>query len=177
MAERVAEVLVHDHEDLSLLLNGLRLALAKRDVDSCFEQLDRFWARLAMHIRAEHLHLFPAILGAVESCFDAHGPTLAEVNAAIETLREDHNFFMQQLAESIKSFRAALGQKSPPTGAFDSVGDRIKTVANRLDQHNQLEEEKVYQWAALVLSAAELRTLNASLRRELDNLPPRFTTV
>lgn len=29
-----------------------------------FERLDYLWARLAVHVRAGHLHLFPALLAA-----------------------------------------------------------------------------------------------------------------
>jgi hemerythrin superfamily protein len=177
MVESVPDLLGRDHHELSLLLDRLRLALIGQDLDSCFQLLDEFWARLAMHIRAEHLHLFPAIVRAAECRRDDRRPALEEVNAAIDALRADHNFFMQQLSESIKSFRAAMTQEKQPLPVCDSVRDRINAVADRLEEHNQLEEGQVYQWATLLLSKTELGSLNTSLRRELDNMPPRFQQV
>jgi hypothetical protein len=177
MEETVPDLLGHDHQELSLLLDRLRLALKGQDLDSCFQLLDEFWARLAMHIRAEHLHLFPAILRAAECRRDNHRPAIEEVHAAIEALRADHNYFMQQLSEAIKSVRAAMTQQVQPLTICDSVRDRINAVANRLEEHNQLEEGQVYLWASLLLSKIELEGLNISLRRELDNLPPRFQQV
>ncbi len=50
-----------------------------------FEKLDIFWARLAMHIRAEHLHLFPVTLKALESKDD---PDYKAAAKAIDQLHE-----------------------------------------------------------------------------------------
>lgn len=174
MEERVPQLLAGDHEGLSGLLAELRLALARQNLQSAFDLLDLFWARLAMHIRAENLHLFPTILGTVHSGIAGGKPAADEVTAAIDTLREDHNFFMQQVSASIKSLRAAMAQKPPPPDIYESVSDRIETVSGRLDQHNLLEEGQVYQWPALLLSPVQVERLKDSLRRELDNLPPRF---
>jgi len=60
------DLLGHDHTDLGESLSELFAALNAGDVEKSYERLDMFWARLAMHIRAEHLHLFPAILRTVE---------------------------------------------------------------------------------------------------------------
>jgi hemerythrin-like domain-containing protein len=174
MEESVPQVLGEDHQDLSGLLAQLRSALNGRNLHFGFRLLDLFWARLAMHIRAENLHLFPAILAAAKSRPVGGRPTCDEVTVAIEALRQDHNFFMQELSESIQSFRAALTQEALPQGICESVSDRIEIFSKRLDRHNRLEEEQVYQWAALVLSPTQLQRLNASLRRELGNMPPRF---
>ena len=48
-------LLVHDHLDLKELLVRVVAALKGVDAVAAFDLLDRFWARLAMHIRAEHL--------------------------------------------------------------------------------------------------------------------------
>ncbi len=40
----------------------LKSALHAGDVEASHTGLDLFWARLAVHIRAEHLQLFPAII-------------------------------------------------------------------------------------------------------------------
>ena len=60
-------LLAHDHSELDALLAAAFSALAAGPVERGFEAVDVFWARLAMHIRAEHLHLFPAVLGAVDA--------------------------------------------------------------------------------------------------------------
>ena len=69
-----------------------------------FELLDLFWARLAIHIRAENLHLFPALANAPASRFTGKGglPTRDEAHNVLLQLRSDHDFFMKELAEMIK---------------------------------------------------------------------------
>ena len=52
------------------------------------------WARLAVHIRTEHLHLFPAIARRVNAA-----------ERAIDRLRADHDFFMRELAQAIAILR------------------------------------------------------------------------
>ncbi|HEX6045334.1 MAG TPA: hemerythrin domain-containing protein, partial [Pyrinomonadaceae bacterium] len=56
--------LADDHEDLHQLLEQLKKALHETDAGVPRGALDLFWARLAVHIRAEHLRLFPAVLSA-----------------------------------------------------------------------------------------------------------------
>ncbi len=65
----VSEILEHDHEQLSELLHGVKSNLHQHDAGQGFELLDHFWARLAVHIRAENLCLFPAILNAPGKLF------------------------------------------------------------------------------------------------------------
>ena len=57
-------ILEHDHASLDQLLTKLDQELAEPSEDRAFELLDLFWARLAVHIQAEHLHLFPALVNA-----------------------------------------------------------------------------------------------------------------
>lgn len=52
--------LADDHSEMDALLEEFFDALCCADVELIYQTLDFFWARLAMHIRAEHLHLFPA---------------------------------------------------------------------------------------------------------------------
>jgi hypothetical protein len=47
-------------------------------------------------------------------------------------------------------------------------------VFERLREHNRLEEEEVYHWPLALLSGAERDRQDAAVRRELENLPPRF---
>lgn len=58
-------LLAHDHEELDRILRSLYAALDADDVEEGFKQLDLFRARLGVHIRAENLRLFPAILDAL----------------------------------------------------------------------------------------------------------------
>ncbi len=54
-----------DHQSLADLLNDLTSALnptsGQHDVVRIFRLLDLFWAKLAVHIRAENVCIFPAI--------------------------------------------------------------------------------------------------------------------
>jgi hypothetical protein len=171
-------LLAKDHEALDKLLNALLAALDKRDAPTAFARLDLFWARLAMHIRGEHVHLFPAILRALHSD-NGKGvdetPTPAEVREAIAQLRCDHDFFMHELAVAIKAMRdhqTTAGVDS--TSAIESVRQMIATVRDRLEVHNKLEEDMVYRWPAKLLEPAEQTALEVQILGELKNLPPRF---
>lgn len=65
-------LLAHDHSELDSTLAGLVSALFEGDAARSLERLDLFWARLAMHIRAENLYLFPALLRAAELIENRH---------------------------------------------------------------------------------------------------------
>jgi hypothetical protein len=54
--------LAPDHAALHDVLSQLHTALNSGDVAGSHSQLDLFRARLAVHIRAEHLYLFPAVM-------------------------------------------------------------------------------------------------------------------
>lgn len=171
------EILKHDHNKLARQLETLKSSLQNCGLDE-FQVLDLFWAQLAVHIRAEHLCLFPAILGADRKQFGVDGvPSFEKVELAIAQLRSDHNFFMDQLAEAVKTFREILVQ-SPPAAELatklDSISARVSVVASRLESHNLLEEEQVYTWPQLILDSNQLDDLSASMKKELENLPARF---
>ena len=69
----IPQLMEKDHEALDEVLQRLESSLEKHELLSSFELLDLFWARLAVHIRAENVRLFPTILSA---CPDAFGTTL-----------------------------------------------------------------------------------------------------
>jgi iron-sulfur cluster repair protein YtfE (RIC family) len=171
----IEEFLLQDHETLAALLDDLSLALQRPDVLRAFELLDRFWARLAVHIRAENVCLFPAILNAPAKLFVAENgfPEVNEVRAAIAKLRNDHNFFMDELGRTLKTMRGLLSAEhhEDERQQIDNVVLRISAVASRLKEHNKLEEEKVYPWPTIVLTAGELARLHDALRFALRNLP------
>jgi hypothetical protein len=166
-----------DHDSLDELLDSLRAALASGDVRVAHELLDRFWARLAVHIRAEHLLLFPTILAAPKELFTGRdgAPTRDEATATVKRLREDHNFFMHELALAVITARGLLSNDSRTADAeLDAVREMVEAVALSLAEHNKIEEEQLYNWSALLLSEEERADIAAGVRRELQNLPARI---
>lgn len=160
-------LLAEDHSELGGLLDESIAAARSGDGTRAFRQLDRFWARLAMHIRAEHLHLFPVLL-------EAAG--ISDVEVTISRLREDHNYFMQELAELVKVMRKLTEEKiDDPMTQLKEVESRLERVKERLRTHNEIEELNVYPLTNTALSAEKARTLDTKMRKELENLPPRFT--
>src|ERR1051325_8507581 len=150
------ERLLDDHNAVGEVLKQLLTALDNKDVQTSHAKLDLLWARLAVHIRAEHLHLFPAI----ESKTTAAQPT-------IETLRTDHAFFMRDLAHAIRLLR--------DEGKLTAVTDIVREVEKRLTTHNEIEEHQIYRWSSTMLTEPEQLNLLARINAELENHPPRFS--
>jgi hemerythrin superfamily protein len=171
----MSEFLANDHAELDRLLDELCLALQKGEVREIHQRLDRFWARLAVHIRAEHLVLFPAILRAVQG--DLRGtPSLTDAEKMIEELRSDHDFFMHELSRAIKLVRELLktSANEPRRKELETVEAIVGAVVERLTAHNQLEEEGIYIWVGQVLNEPEQSELAARVQAELARMPPRF---
>ena len=174
------QLLADDHAELDLLLNNVFTALDAGDARRAFQKLDSFWARLAMHIRAEHLHLFPAILGAIETQKSAENgslPSSQAAQSAIIELREDHDFFMRELSGAIKQLRGLHENRqteSEITEQISSVRETIAAVRRRLESHNEKEESEIYKWADALLSEPQRAALNERMKKEIENLPPRF---
>ncbi len=165
-------MLGNDHTELDALLEDTFAALAGGDHSAVFARLDYFWARLAMHIRAEHLHLFPAIL---HSQVEEQPVGEASIDVLIEQLRVDHNFFMTELAGAVKTMREILQNViDDPLPRLTEVKHRLKSVRIRLVVHNDIEEARVYPLMGTSLSRADSAEIYAEMKRELDNLPPRF---
>ena len=143
--------LVNDHADLHRLLEQLKKALREKDGDTARSTLDLFWARLAVHIRAEHLRLFPAVINAAPS--------------VVAQLRDDHDFFMHELA-------AAMSKVAD----LEQVATIVKAVEERLASHNELEEREIYGLIASILSPEERTQLASQIDEELMKHPPRFAT-
>ena len=153
MLSKGTQRLVDDHVALDELLRQLQTALDHGDVDASYAKLDLFWAKLAVHIRAEHLHLFPCVLNGE--------------SAVIEQLRDDHEFFMRQLASAIETIRKGQG--------LNTVNDIVLAIEQRLVQHNHVEETNVYHLATTVLNPEELAELSQRISSELEKRPSRFT--
>jgi len=175
------DLLTHDHSELDELLDRIFAAFEGSTTEQIYQTIDVFWARLAMHIRAEHLHLFPAILSMLESPKhpkENRVPNSEVVRNAIASLHEDHDFFMRELAGAIKQMRD-LRQKNYEDSAnrLLTVSETIIAVKGRLETHNEREETDVYRWAERLLNQSELADLNGRMQKELDNSPPRFGRI
>jgi hemerythrin-like domain-containing protein len=169
-------LLAHDHAELDALLAAAFSALAAGDVERSFRNLDLFWAYLAMHIRAENVHLFPALLQASERSPRTGGvPAPETVREIITRLRADHDFFMIELAAAMKQLRE-LHQSDRQDSApiFAKVRQQVSRVHDRLEAHNALEEAQVYHWAGAFLDGSQQKVLNEKLQQELNYLPARF---
>lgn len=149
------QILSDDHDAVDEVLKQLLTALQDRDVQTSHAKLDLLWARLAVHIRAEHLHLFPVIAERVN-----------EAAPVITNLRADHEFFMRELAEAVGTLREAT---------LASVLDTVRAVEKRLTSHNEIEEKQVYHWVGSVLTDSEQAALAARINAELEKRPSRFS--
>lgn len=159
-----------DHEEVGKILDHTFAALERGDRQHASERLDYLWARLAMHIRAEHLHLFPALLKAASLDDNA-----AALEGVIEQLRADHNFFMQELALAVKTMGEVLDDDNGGSMMdLVEVKERMKNLGRRLITHNDIEESRVYPLVELLLSSDEAAEIRRKMKSELDNLPPRF---
>ena|SRR5215216_3630234 len=168
----MSQRLARDHEDLDTLRDELCAALEGSDVREIYRRLDLFWARLAIHIRAEHLDLFPAILHALSSSED-----VAQAQHTIEALRRDHDFFMHELAKAIATMRGLLNatDRKLINEEQESVRRIIAAVRERLSAHNSMEENEVYLWPARLLNEVEQAELHERVEVELRRIPPRFS--
>ena len=171
-----AELLIHDHAELGDLLAQLIAALKANDIARSHATLDLFWARLAIHIRAEHLHLFPAISAAIKANPGFSDDTVdpLEPQKLIVVLRDDHNFFMRELTDAIVILRRLVNEPEPDAALLADVLKTIDGVRARLVKHNQIEEQGVYLWTSTLLTQADQVELVAKVHKELENMPPRF---
>ncbi len=173
--QQAASVLADDHSEIDTLIEDLLAALSERDQSKVFARLDLLWARLAVHIRAEHLCLFPSILEA-DFSIQGGGPEHQEVQSAIDQLRLDHEFFMRELGAVVDTMRkhVNVSDHEVVSKQFREVRSSVIEIQLRLVKHNQLEEDHVYKWVNLLLGEAERSVLAARIRREIENMPPRF---
>lgn len=170
------ERLAHDHSEVDKLLADLNAYLDSSDFVRSYGAADLFWARLAVHIRAEHLHLFPTVLRALSgsSKSDIEGAlSLNEAEKSVESLRDDHDFFMRELSRVVASLRT-VATDGAPDDRLAEVRRRIDAVKARLLKHNQIEEQGIYLWVATLLNETGKEMLAKEVAKELDNMPPRF---
>jgi len=159
------DILADDHAELDAMMSNALAMVETKDHIYIYDKIDRFWARLAMHIRAEHLHIFPALLKTLDLA-DNGKP----VENLIGDLKKDHDFFMRELADIIKFLRKMdVGDKN----GLRQVKKRLVSIAERLAAHNESEEKTIYPAAAQLGSTH----LIAMVDKELKNMPPRFASV
>jgi len=179
MISEASQRLADDHSALDEVLREFRKALDTGDVATIHARLDLFWARLGVHIRAEHLHLFPAIINGLSNMTDDQtgAPTRNEGRLAVKRLRADHDFFMHELAQAIGILRDLV--KATDRRAIDEgmrvVREAVLEIEKRLIIHNELEETQIYRWAETILSEQEQAELATRINAELANRPPRFS--
>ena len=161
--------LLDDHNAVSEVLKQLLTALDNKDVQASYSRLDLLWARLAVHIRAEHLHLFPTVLRRLTATINSPvASDLSEAQSIVENLRADHDYFMRELARAIGVLREFPEQ-------IGAVGDTVRAIEKRLVTHNETEENQIYRWASTILTEPEQTDLAARINAELENRPPRFS--
>jgi len=169
------KLLSEDHHELDQLLVAVKSALEGNDARQIYSVLDLFWARLAMHIRAEHLQLFPSIVKNIEKGH-AELEWAGIVDKTIDALRDDHDFFMHELANAIKMTREL--QREVDLNESDSrlieLRHKLATVSARLEKHNVTEEKIIYPLPHTLLAPAERSALANRIGRELENMPQRF---
>ena len=168
---QVSEQLIADHAAVGKVLKEVQGALLSSEVKTAYTKLDLFWARLAVHIRAEHLHLFPTVLDSFE------GSSLDEAQTVILELRRDHDFFMHELARAIEITRklSTVGEHPIPEEELNTVTNIVLGVEERLLGHNEVEENQIYRWATTLLNSEEQAKLANQITTELRKHPPRFT--
>ena len=176
MTNPVKFVLEADHESLGHLLSELEAEFASQHFEHALELLDLFWARLAVHIRAENLHLFPALANASPSLFTGKNglPTHDEAQHLLLRLRKDHEFFMKDLAARVKTMREIVGSPLVHLEEIKEVRRGMNTVKKRLLVHNRMEEKQVYTWPVLLFDEVTVAQLCEGLQHELNNLPGRL---
>src|SRR6185295_6482535 len=99
-------------------------------------------------IRAEHLHLFPGVLKGINEAVAEQVPAmLSETRATIERLRADHDYFMHQLARAVEKMRMLLtvSEQLAIVEGLAIVRDTISEIEQKLADHNQIEENQIYQ--------------------------------
>ncbi|HEV2861882.1 MAG TPA: hemerythrin domain-containing protein [Pyrinomonadaceae bacterium] len=175
----MTELLAADHAEVDALFRDLWEEFDRGRARAVFEKLDYLWARLAVHIRAEHLHLFPKLLSAVsagDGGREGGQPEEEEVRGAVERLREDHDFFMHELAWAVNAARdLSARDEGNASGPLRRIRQRVEAVAGRLGEHNLVEERQVYLWPESLLGEDARAGLGREMKREIENLPPRFS--
>lgn len=179
MNEQLEVLLAEDHESLGKLFTELDGELTNANVIRGIELLDLFWAKLAVHVRAENLHLFPALSNVPNLLLTARDglPTYEQAQNVLTRLRSDHDFFMKELALAIKAMREMAAREFTSVNEVELLRIRLTVIKGRLDDHNAIEEEEVYVWPSLLFDDRTTAAISERVQHELQNLPPRFAQI
>jgi iron-sulfur cluster repair protein YtfE (RIC family) len=161
----VHSALEADHRELDFLLEAVRRSLETGDAYEVYKRLDLFWARLAVHIRAEHVVLFPAL--------EEHAADRAETEDLLARLRSDHDLFMTELGRAIKALRPVLNFGNDAE-TIQIVRSHLEGVKVRLAEHNEIEEARVYGRVSK-FEPAVLEEVHAAVMTQLNKMPRRFS--
>ncbi|MBL0311602.1 MAG: hemerythrin domain-containing protein [Holophagaceae bacterium] len=147
--------LAADHREIDRLFRDAMAAMGRSHRLDAHALLDRIWMRLAVHIRAEHKAVFPVLAEA-----------RPDLGIHLQTLREDHDFFMASLAGAVKVMQ-------DPLPDFASTREGVEAVRLRLISHNALEEELIYPAVDQLSHEQQVRVIG-DVSRELTFLPKRY---
>jgi len=165
----IHEQLENDHKELDILIDRTMAAIEAGDATETFANLDFFWARLGVHIRAEHLRLFPAVRDVAQRSSE-----LENIPEILGVLREDHDYFMTELARAMKAMRLVFSFGNEAE-TFAVVRELLQGVIERLKIHNEIEEQQIYTLTGdAFLEPAAAEELLSSVRAELGRYPNRF---
>jgi len=167
------KLLTIDHAELDALLDDV-IGRLEDGVENAFPLLDLFWARLAMHIRAEHLRLFPAVLERAKKTNPAGSQLPSNIPLVVDQLHSDHDFFMRELARAIKAMRLVFyfGNENETTAVVQQL---LEGVRDRLLEHNRIEEDIIYPLVAdALIGEVAAKELGKAVQREIEKLPQRF---
>ena len=154
-------------------MSELQRSLSTDDVVRIYRSLDLFWARLAVHIRAEHLVLFPAIQESL--CDDLVKQNT--ISGTLKDLRLDHDFFIKELSRAVKAMRLVADFGNEPE-TIDIVRGFVEGVVNRLNTHNSIEEEEIYPLTRNMGINNEAEQMIVSrIQADLENMPARFQSL
>ncbi|MEP7076459.1 MAG: hemerythrin domain-containing protein [Acidobacteriota bacterium] len=169
------DLLTHDHSEIDALVGKIAGLFSLGKPKPILEAIDLFWDHLAVHIRAEHLYLFPAL---TEESSLLKAAEAAAILNRIEDLHEDHNFFMREVIGAIKTMRRiVMDSDSDELSRLVEAKERIESVHRRLIVHNVKEESEIYPLVDRLVAPDAAIMLRTKMKRELDNLPPRFVVT
>ncbi len=84
---------------------------------------------------------------------------------------------MHELAAAVKIVRTLISMSHSEfqSQQMDDVRRSIAAVWKQLESHNEVEEQLVYNLPSKLLTSNEQLAVVEGIRRELQNLPPRFS--
>ena len=79
---------------------------------------------------------------------------------------------MRELSQAIRVLREAPATDQSKLGSIDNT---VQEIERRLLEHNEVEENQIYNLVDTILSDSEQMELATRINAELENRPPRFS--